>query len=298
MRAQYPQEMRIVLQHQFWDLIVTEEALRGRPVLRRHPGAARSTVRGDQGIRRSVGRVRTAIPGARRTPAAAKRLMTGRARNRSQRRTGLPVRRRSTSMRAAHRPLTAGPAPANAPAPDDTRTSPPAAARSCGSIGSARSKDGKTRTVFVVRRPAQGRRMPKIRAKTRTETDTFGPIEVPADRYWGAQTERSRRNFRIGEERMPHAAHPRARHRQARRRRGEPHARLARCAPRAGDRARRAGSDRRQARRSFPAGGVADRLRHPDQHERQRGDRGARQHVARRQARRQSRRCIRTITST
>jgi fumarate hydratase, class II len=41
--------------------------------------------------------------------------------------------------------------------------------------------------------------------KTRTETDTFGPIEVPADRYWGAQTERSRRNFRIGEERMPTA---------------------------------------------------------------------------------------------
>ncbi len=39
--------------------------------------------------------------------------------------------------------------------------------------------------------------------RTRTETDTFGPIEVPADRYWGAQTERSRRNFRIGEERMP-----------------------------------------------------------------------------------------------
>src|SRR5436190_10163581 len=39
--------------------------------------------------------------------------------------------------------------------------------------------------------------------KTRTETDTFGPIEVPADRLWGAQTERSRRNFRIGEQRMP-----------------------------------------------------------------------------------------------
>ncbi len=39
--------------------------------------------------------------------------------------------------------------------------------------------------------------------KTRTETDSFGPIEVPADRYWGAQTERSRHNFRIGEGRMP-----------------------------------------------------------------------------------------------
>ena len=40
-------------------------------------------------------------------------------------------------------------------------------------------------------------------AKTRIETDTFGPIEVPADRYWGAQTQRSIENFRIGTERMP-----------------------------------------------------------------------------------------------
>jgi len=40
-------------------------------------------------------------------------------------------------------------------------------------------------------------------AKTRTETDSFGPLEVPADHYWGAQTERSRHNFRIGSERMP-----------------------------------------------------------------------------------------------
>ncbi|RTL51605.1 MAG: class II fumarate hydratase [Bradyrhizobiaceae bacterium] len=38
---------------------------------------------------------------------------------------------------------------------------------------------------------------------TRTETDTFGPIEVPTDRYWGAQTERSRHNFKIGDEHMP-----------------------------------------------------------------------------------------------
>jgi fumarate hydratase, class II len=40
---------------------------------------------------------------------------------------------------------------------------------------------------------------------TRTETDSFGPIEVPADHYWGAQTERSRQNFRIGHDRMPTA---------------------------------------------------------------------------------------------
>ena len=39
--------------------------------------------------------------------------------------------------------------------------------------------------------------------KTRTEADTFGPIEVPADRYWGATTQRSIENFPIGTERMP-----------------------------------------------------------------------------------------------
>src|ERR1700689_131952 len=38
---------------------------------------------------------------------------------------------------------------------------------------------------------------------TRTETDSFGPIEVPADRYWGAQTQRSLLNFKIGSEREP-----------------------------------------------------------------------------------------------
>ena len=41
------------------------------------------------------------------------------------------------------------------------------------------------------------------RISTRIETDTFGPIEVPADRLWGAQTQRSLQNFRIGTERMP-----------------------------------------------------------------------------------------------
>ena len=40
---------------------------------------------------------------------------------------------------------------------------------------------------------------------TRTETDSFGPLEVPASRYWGAQTQRSLRNFPIGWERQPAA---------------------------------------------------------------------------------------------
>lgn len=38
---------------------------------------------------------------------------------------------------------------------------------------------------------------------TRTETDSMGSIEVPRDRYWGAQTARSLRHFSIGEDRMP-----------------------------------------------------------------------------------------------
>jgi fumarate hydratase class II len=38
---------------------------------------------------------------------------------------------------------------------------------------------------------------------TRTETDTFGPIQVQADKYWGAQAQRSLQNFKIGDEKMP-----------------------------------------------------------------------------------------------
>jgi len=40
-------------------------------------------------------------------------------------------------------------------------------------------------------------------SKSRTETDTFGPVEVPADKYWGAQAQRSIGNFRIGWEKQP-----------------------------------------------------------------------------------------------
>ena len=68
-----------------------------------------------------------------------------------------------------------------------------AAPKSCGSTASARS-DGAGRPGHEDRAKQPG---------ARTETDTFGPIEVPADRYWGAQTERSLENFRIGTERMP-----------------------------------------------------------------------------------------------
>ncbi len=45
----------------------------------------------------------------------------------------------------------------------------------------------------------------KDTTKTRTETDSLGPVEVPFDKYWGAQTQRSIENFDIGEEKMPSA---------------------------------------------------------------------------------------------
>ena len=41
--------------------------------------------------------------------------------------------------------------------------------------------------------------------RTRTERDTFGPVEVPAERLWGAQTQRSLEHFRISGERVPPA---------------------------------------------------------------------------------------------
>ncbi|HAD26635.1 MAG TPA: class II fumarate hydratase, partial [Alphaproteobacteria bacterium] len=43
----------------------------------------------------------------------------------------------------------------------------------------------------------------KSTAKVRIETDSFGKIKVPADKYWGAQTQRSLQNFKIGWEQMP-----------------------------------------------------------------------------------------------
>ena len=45
--------------------------------------------------------------------------------------------------------------------------------------------------------------MATFQAATRTEHDSFGPIEVPAERLWGAQTQRSLAHFAISTERMP-----------------------------------------------------------------------------------------------
>jgi fumarate hydratase class II len=53
------------------------------------------------------------------------------------------------------------------------------------------------------RKSNKTRKPRKPRAKIRTESDAFGALDIPADRLWGAQTQRSLHNFRIGSERMP-----------------------------------------------------------------------------------------------
>jgi hypothetical protein len=122
--------------------------------------------------------------------------------------------------------------------------------------------------------------------KTRTETDTIGPIEVAADRYWGAQTERSRHNFH--EQRMPIAliralAIVKRAAAEVNHALGLLDARRAKAIVRAAQDVIDGNLDAH-----FSIGRMADRFGHPDQHERQRVDRGARQRDARRQTGRES----------
>lgn len=65
----------------------------------------------------------------------------------------------------------------------------------------ARSASLKTQNYFQTRQFSLTASM----ANTRTESDAFGEIQVPSDKYWGAQTERSLENFRINQpqDRMP-----------------------------------------------------------------------------------------------
>ncbi len=149
--------------------------------------------------------------------------------------------------------------------------------------------------------------------KIRVESDSMGDIEVPADRYWGAQTQRSLQNFKIGGEKMPTqmvkalgvqklAA---ARTNVAL---GELDAKLGAAIFQAAEEVAsgvlidhfplvvwQTGSGTQSnmntneviAGRGISAGCLANRLRHPDQHERQRGDRGPRQRNFDRASRRQ-----------
>ena len=56
---------------------------------------------------------------------------------------------------------------------------------------------------WSTRRPDMTAATPAAKVEMRTETDTFGPIQVPGDKYWGAQAQRSLGNFKIGWEKQP-----------------------------------------------------------------------------------------------
>ena len=116
--------------------------------------------------------------------------------------------------------------------------------------------------------------------ETRTETDSLGSIDIAAERYWGPQTERARRLFRIGTEHFPPLLiRAVGLHKWAC---AEANERLGRTARRARrpDPPGGAGDRRWAARRRLPAARLADRLRHPDQHECQRGHLEPRQRAA------------------
>ena len=107
---------------------------------------------------------------------------------------------------------------------------------------------------------------------TRIERDSMGEIEVPADRYWGAQTQRSLENFKIGTERLP---------RPLIRALGLVKQCAAAVNRELGDLPGNVSEAIRDAAQEVIDGawtsisprGLADRQRHPEQHERQRGDR-------------------------
>ena len=140
-------------------------------------------------------------------------------------------------------------------------------------IGSARAH---SRRCEDVRRTAN----PRGKRHLRPDRGAGGPLLGGADPAQPAELpDRHRDHAR--------AAGACARHRQARGRKGQSRPRRARAARRRRHHARRAGGDRRPAGRTLPAGGLADRLRHPEQHERERGDREPRQRDPGRAARQQ-----------
>ena len=110
---QYPEEMTIVLQHQFWDLKVTDEAFEVGLSFGGVAGTAGRAVRRDQGVRRPVGAVHAAIRDARRDAGRRRR------------------RRPKPKRRAKPSPSRATPADAAAPGqhgPAHQRAREPAAA--------------------------------------------------------------------------------------------------------------------------------------------------------------------------
>ena len=194
LRAQYPEEMTIVLQHQFWDLKVTDEAFE---VGLSFGGVAERLVVPFEAIKAF------ADPSVQFT-LQFETLAEAPDEDADAEEAETPTSRRRASGGAARQQPAGTSVPAS-PLPAARRirrTAAGPAARQARRQGRRRSRAARPLPQEVMaKRPSDHEAARK--ARTRTETDTFGPIEVPADRYWGAQTQRSIENFRIGTERMP-----------------------------------------------------------------------------------------------
>ena len=104
-------------------------------------------------------------------------------------------------------------------------------------------------------------------------SDSMGEMSVPANALYGASTQRAVLNFPVSGYRFSRPFIRALGLDQMGRGPGQSRSRLARCASRRAHRAGGGGSDRRQARRAFPARHFPDRFRHDHEHERERSDR-------------------------
>ena len=227
LRVQYPEQMTIILQHQFWDLTVNERGFEvglsfgGIPEKLGIPFEAvsgffdPSVQFGLQFEEVTEGEERQPPANVQDKPAKKKRATAARLRGR---------------LKAAGRAKAAAPAE---PEPDKRkrrRSGPPSPQEEKAPTSPRARRSGRPPPLRKpeINRPFRrcagcspagiigiGSAPPPLRegtamarprrktAKTRIESDAFGPLAIPADRLWGAQTERSLHNFRIGTERMP-----------------------------------------------------------------------------------------------
>ena len=166
LKEQYPDEMTIIIQHQYWALKVKEDYFEVTLTFKKLPAPLHIPFACPDRLFRSRGAVRPAIPQRRR----------GQGRTRPDDGAGSAARGRTAVRSASPARRQDAPGRSGQPGFFPQEIVPP--------------------PQFIEGRHEQ-------QNPTRTETDSFGPIEVQADRYWGAQAQRSLGNFKIGWEKQP-----------------------------------------------------------------------------------------------
>ena len=133
LRAKYPEEMTIVLQHQYWDLVLTEEFFEVTVSFNKQQERIKVPYRGAVGLRRSIGPLRPAVrpQGQGRCGARQGRRPPRRRRRRCRRRT---------SARRSARPRPARPRPRLAPSPPRATPKPEDPASKIVKLDSFRKK--------------------------------------------------------------------------------------------------------------------------------------------------------------